>query len=189
MTAYAKGQGNSGCGDVPDISAKVSLEYDALGRVKKTDFHDANTPDITKTYDDNGNVLTVNRATGGSAVNWTYAYNNANMLTHETLSLDGRSFALSYSYNSAGHLTQRKYPTGRAAVYALDGLGRTKGMTAWGRTYASNMNYHADGSLHQMTYGNGYYHSRILNNRLLTERLLSYKGCLLYTSPSPRDRG
>ena len=57
MTAYAKGQGNSGCGSVPNSEDKVTMRYDDLGRLFRTDFSDGATPRIRKTYDANSNCL------------------------------------------------------------------------------------------------------------------------------------
>lgn len=171
MTAYAKGQNNSGCGAIPEISAKVSQSYDELGRPITTNFADPATPDIVRTYDDNGNVLSSVR----DDISWTYTYNNADLLTHETLSLDGKSFPLTYSYNASKHMTARTNPTRRAFDYAPDGLGRPTGVTGWGHSYASNMTYHASGALTRLDYGNGQKFTRTLNNRLLPERLLSVK--------------
>ena len=64
--------------------------------------------------------------------------------------------------------------------YFPDGLGRStkveRQSSAFNQVYANNVTYHASGSVHQMQYGNGQNFSQILNDRLLPERLLSYKG-------------
>jgi len=172
MTAYAKGQSNSGCGTVPNSAAKVSLTYDKLGRVTKTDFADAGTPDILKTYDANSNVKTVNR--GG--VNWTYAYNDYDLLTAETLRLDGRTFPMNYVYNSEGQMTRRKLPTNRWVDYTLDGLGRTTDVTSASVRLASNTNFHTSGAVTAMNYGNGQRFTQTLNARLLPQRMRAVKG-------------
>jgi len=172
MTAYAKGQGNSGCGTVPNVSAKVSQTYDLLGRPKVTNFTDPATPDISRTYDANGNVKTVLR----DGVNWTYNYNDADMLTHEYLDVDGRNYDSFYYYNTAGHMTRKRMPSGRNVYYTPDGLGRSKAVKNGAATIASATSFHANGSLAGMTYGNGQRFTQTLNARLLPHRLLSYKG-------------
>jgi len=176
MVAYAKGQANSGCGTVPNVNAKVTMTYDGLGRVKKTDFRDAATPDITKDYDLNGNVLKTFRGSGASAVNWTYSYNDLNLVTSEELDIDGRSYDSSYVYNPSGFITRRNQPNNKVVNYTVDGSGRTLSVKNGNASLASNVNYHANGDVHQMMYGNGQYFSQILNARQLPERLLSYKG-------------
>ncbi len=172
MTAYAKGQSNSGCGAVPSVAAKVSLTYDNLGRVTKTDFAHSGTPDITRSYDAVGNVKSVKR--GG--VDWSYGYNDADLLTSEVLKIDGRSFPMTYSYNTQGHMTRRTLPRGRPLEFAPDGLGRPTQATGSGHNYATNITYHINGDIASMQYYNGYKFARTLNNRLLPSRLLSQKG-------------
>ena len=87
LTAYAEGQASgSGCAIPPPASAVV-LAYDSVGRPSNTNFPGP-TPDIDRTYDANGNLLTVNR----SGVNWTYTYNALDLVETETLSLDARTY-------------------------------------------------------------------------------------------------
>ncbi len=176
MIEYAKGQSNSYCGSVPANAAKVTQSYDNLGRPTLTNFTDATTPDIRKTYDKNGNVLTVNRGSGNAAINWTYTYNSADLLTSEKLDIDGRNYDSSYVYNSSGYMTRKVHPGNRVINYTPDGLGHMTTVKNGSQTLASGTSFHADGSLHQLQYGNGQYFSQILNDRLMPERLLSYKG-------------
>ena len=176
MTAYAKGQGNSGCGSVPNSEDKVTMRYDDLGRLFRTDFSDGATPRIRKTYDANSNVRRVNRGTGSDLVRWTYAYDDLNNLKSEKLDIDGRNYDSYYSYNPSGYLTQKIQPGNRVINYTVDGLGRMKTVKNGTQTLASGTNFHVSGSLHQMQYGNGHYYSQILNDRLLPERVLSYSG-------------
>jgi len=170
--AYAKGQSNSGCGAVPNVSAKVSKTYDNLGRLKLTNFTDPATDDISLTYDANSNLKTVYR--GG--VNWSYNYNDINLLTHEYLDVDGRNYDSNYTYNNAAYLTRKRLPSGRYINYTPDGLGRIKTVKNGSTTLASNTTFHASGAITGMRYGNGQLFTQTLNNRLLPQRLLSYKG-------------
>ena len=177
MVAYAKGQSNSGCGTVADVPEKVNLTYDDLGRLKETDFLDAATPDITRSYDANSNLLTLNRGEGLSAVNWTYTYNDANLMTRETLNVEHRVYRNVYQYNWSGHRDYERTPY-QIIRNQMDGLGRILSVTNKDGdvTYASNVQYDQTGGVHQMTYGNDYYHSQTLNDRLLPERVMSYSG-------------
>ena len=172
MTAYAKGQPNSGCGNVPNVSAKVSQTYDALGRPTLTNFTDPATPDISRTYDANSNLKTVRR----DGVNWTYNYNDADMLTHEYLDIDGRNYDSFSYYNTSGHLTRKRMPSGRNVYYTPDGLGRSKTVKNGSATIASATSFHPNGSLAGMTYGNGQRFTQTLNARLLPQRIMSVKG-------------
>lgn len=172
MVAYAKGQSNSGCGSIAATAARVTQQYDALGQPTLTNFYSSGTPDISKAYDANGNVTAINR--GG--VNWSYSYNDIDLLTSERLDIDGRNYDMSYYYNSSGHLYRKILPSGRNIYITPDGLGRARTIVNNSSFLASNIGYHADGSLSAMNYGNGQILSRTLNARLLPHRLRSYRG-------------
>lgn len=175
LIRYAKGQSNSGC-SVPNNNTRVSLTYDLLGQSTGTIFSDVNTPSNIKTYDDNGNLKTVSRGSGSAAVNWTYSYNDADLLTHEVLTVDGRTFPISYEYNNAKHMTRRNYPNGFYTDSLPDGLGRAQ-IAKYGATYyASAATFHANGSIKTVAYGNGQNFTQTLNNRLLPQRLLATDG-------------
>lgn len=174
MIAYAKGQsGASNACPLPSGNAKVSLTYDLVGQLKETIFADAETPNILRTYDNNGNVKTVNR----NGVNWAYNYHpHADLLINETLTLDGKSFPLTYAYNSSQHMTSRSYPTGDTVEFMPDGLGRAKAAKKGSLFYANDLNYHEGGALTAMNYGNGQAFTQTLNNRLLPQRLMAVNG-------------
>ncbi|PHR56838.1 MAG: hypothetical protein COA43_13355, partial [Robiginitomaculum sp.] len=175
MTSYAKGQNTTSClapsGSVPNNNAKVSLGYDLLGQLKTTNFTNAATPNITRNYDVNGNVLTVNR----EGVNWTYAYDKFNQLTSENLTLDGRAFTNSYAYNADAQMISRTLPTGRVLSYDLDGRGRMTSMTNNGASLAFDGAYHGSGALQKLSYANGQVFSQTLTPRLQPLRTLSKK--------------
>ncbi|MCL5050021.1 MAG: RHS repeat-associated core domain-containing protein [Firmicutes bacterium] len=171
LTAYAKGQTNSGC-SVANSNARVNLTYDAMGRLANTNYVDAATPNIQRTYDADGNLLSISRA----GVVWDYTYNNLNLLTAEQLTVDGRPYDLFYQYNNAGHLTQRTLPSGRVVQYSLDGLGRQQGVQADGHAVLSQVGYHPSGQVTAMTYGNGQQFTQTLNARLLPASIHSAAG-------------
>ena len=61
MTGFAEGQASSsGCLTTLPAGSKVGLAYDTAGRLLSTDYP-GTTPDISRTYDANGNVLTLYR--------------------------------------------------------------------------------------------------------------------------------
>ena len=172
LTAYQKGASRGSHCAAPSGNGKVTLVRDAVGRIKKRDFYHSLTPDITKTYDANGNIKTVNR--GG--VNWSYSYNSINLPTSESLAIDGRQYSLGYGYNSAGQMTSMTYPTGKVINYNPDGLGRPRQANWGGNYYANNIQYHANGQISRLSYGNGHTFQQTLNPRQLPERLLTTKG-------------
>ena len=159
MIAYAKGVDGSTTSCVtPAGSSRVALEYDDLGRLEKTLFDDADTPDIIRSYDGNGNLLTVDRdaASPANDVELTYTYDSANNIRSEELVIDGRTYTLGYDYHSDGHLEQRTYPGNVVIDYTLNGLGQPKTVQNGSTVYVSNAVYHANGSLESATYGNGH---------------------------------
>ena len=182
MTGYIKGLSTSSCGFNDNNPARVAMSYDERGRNILTDYADGPTPDIARTYDANGNVLTVNRGTGTDAINWSYDYNELNMLTTETLSIDGYSFPITYNYNNNRFMIRSRLPRsltrggGRNINYQYDALGRMDDVERGSTNIGYNINYHPSGSIANMTYGNGQQYSQTLNDRLLPESIRSAKG-------------
>lgn len=177
VIAYAKGQPNSGC-SVPSNADRVDMVYDGLGRLEETNFFDANTPDIFRTYDDNGNLTFVNRGQLVGTVDWAYTYDALNNLKTENLQLDGRSFSLAYNYNPSGHLIEKTLPTGRTVDYTVDGLGRSQSIDTTKATQQDLLNattYHASGAVATMDYANGFDFTQTLNARLLPQSLVTSK--------------
>jgi YD repeat-containing protein len=124
MTAYAEGQPTgSGC-VAPPMGSAVNLSYDLVGRLETTDFPDS-TPDIDRSYDANGNLLTINR--GG--VNWTYTYNALDLVESESLTVDARTYLIDSVYDTSGTLISKRFPSGRTYSYANDGHGRPIGVS------------------------------------------------------------
>lgn len=161
MTGYAEGQpAGSGCGPFP--ASYVSLGYDSAGRLQTTTFPGA-TPGISRSYDLNGNLLTVNR--GG--VNWSYAYNNINLMTSETLTLDGRTYQTSYVYNPNANLISQTFPSGMSYDYGVDGYGRLTSVGSGATSYIQNVSYFPNGKISQLTRGNGGTFQQSLNARQL----------------------
>ena len=171
LTAYAEGvSGSAGCATVPS-TGRVSMSYDSLGRNTLINYADS-TPDVAITYDENGNITRNQRG----PVVWQYAYDNADQLTQESLSLDGRTYGLSYQYDSMGNITRRTLPSGRAVNYSFDGAARVSGVASSGQNYAQNILYHPNAVIASMAYGNGQSFTQTLNSRQLPLRIRSTLG-------------
>ena len=175
LTTQQKGAGSGTNCPAPSGTALVTNSYDQRGRLTLRNFADANTPDISYTYDDDDNPLTVNR--GG--VNWTYAFNELSLPTSATLALDARTYAQGYTYSNAAALTNYTLPSGKAVTQGVDGLGRVTSVTVDGTGIASGLSYHPNGSVSGFTYGNGQLFSQTLTPRQQTLRLRSVKGAEL----------
>ncbi|MCL1145357.1 hypothetical protein L2747_04910 [Shewanella marinintestina] len=135
-------------------SHKVIMKYDNLGRLRAQHFPE---PSLNKTYsyDLNGNLSSLNSGSGNSAINWEYKYNSLNLLEEETLSMDGKSFSLDWTYNNLGALLSLKYPSGRKVTYYPNALGQPTKVSEGTVNYTNNVKYHPNGTIKQLTYGNG----------------------------------
>ena len=156
----------SACDMTVDADDKVTNSYDNLGRIKLVDYGDAS-PDVVTTYDKNGQPLTVS----AGAVDTTYVYNSARLLTDETLEVDSETFDVEYGYNSLGHLSSLTYPTSAVIAFEPNAFGEA---TKAG-SYASSIGYHPNGSIETLTYGTehgtGRIYSTTQNDRQLPEEL------------------
>jgi YD repeat-containing protein len=155
----------SGCGgpciSVDDPALGTAFTHDARG-VTFTDFP-STTPDITVTYDGNGNKKTVSR--GG--VNWSYDYNALDQLTREALTMDNQGVEFLHGYDANGHLASRTRVLGPTASYFPDARGRASGIWANGTSYANSAAWHPNGMLASGHFGNGQVFAQSLNPRQL----------------------
>ena len=162
MTAMAAGQpAGAACGSLPS-SARIAFGYDALGRPVLTDFPDT-TPDIALAYDANSNLT---RAERGTSL-WTYAYDAGDRLVSEHLGIDGRIYAIGYSWNGNDALVSETTPAGRTVSYHPDGHGRPTAAVADGLAHASGGLYHPSGALSRLDYANGHRFTAVYDARHL----------------------
>ena len=167
MAAYAEGQASgSGCA-TPAAGSAVSLSYDLAGRLLNTDFP-STTSDISRTYDFNGNLLTVNR--GGA--NWIYTYNALNLIETEQLTIDARTYLIDPAYDTDGALISKRYPSGRSYDFVNDGYGRPTDIYYGASAYLSGTTYHPNGKIASLNRGSGGTYQQSLNAR----QLVSYIG-------------
>jgi RHS repeat-associated protein len=160
----------SGCG-APSTALRTAFTYDALDRQTLIDFP-AGTPDIARTYDPNGNLLTATRI-GGPAN--SYQYDTLNAITREQLVVDGRTFQFNYSYDNLGSVASRTSPSGLTFAFSPDAFGRPTRLTANGLTYISNVTYHPNGLVASGGYANGQQFTQTLDARQLPLELKSAK--------------
>ena len=167
LTAYSEGQ-IFGTSCATPSSGKVSLTYDNLGQLKLTDYSDS-TPDISRAYDDNGNIMQISRG----LTNWTYQYFDNDKLSAENLNIDSLNFNTSYERDSYGNISKIIYPSGDAVSQRPDAFGRPTNLTAINTgssdVYASDIQYHFNQSIKSFKYGNGVQFKQDLNSRLLPE--------------------
>jgi RHS repeat-associated protein len=148
----------SDCG-TPSASIRTFYRHDARGRLDLTDYA-GTTPDIAVSYDANGNKASVTR--GG--VNWFYEYNALDLLSRETLQIDGRSYQFDHGYNANGQLASRSRGGGTAS-FAPDALGRPTAVVVGGTSYIYGALYHPNGLVASGNFGNGHVFSQSLDAR------------------------
>jgi RHS repeat-associated protein len=136
--------------DTCEISAysgdKTTFSYDNLGALRSIIYNDG-TPTKTNTYDKNGNLTAL--SFDGTA--HTYKYNDRNLLTEETLSVDGNSWSVTNHYNAQQLLNYITYPSGTNLTFSPDALGRPRNVGS----FAHAISYHPTGQIKSMTQGNG----------------------------------
>lgn len=146
----------------PSSARRTTFTYDAMGRQTLINFP-SGTADIVKTYDENGNMRTANR--GG--VNWNYWFNDLDIMTNETLNIDGRTYSIDQWVNSTGHLYRRNLPDGTAINFDPNGFGEPTNVRVLnGSTFVSNITYHPNGAVASSNYGNGRNYTQSLTARL-----------------------
>ncbi|WP_317930587.1 hypothetical protein [Halioxenophilus sp. WMMB6] len=159
----------SGCQTAAATEAdKISFEYDNHGNSVATLYPDA-TPDIISVYDNLGQLTSVSSSDGSS---WTYDYNELGLLEHELLTVGSYSFHIQHDFNVRGDESSLTYPSNVTVDYAPDAFGRPTKVGS----YASNVTYHPNGSVHSFVYGNGIVHTTNLNSRQLPEVLSEKQG-------------
>ena len=92
-----------------------------------------------------------------------------------------RSFTTTKSYDSFGRIIQANYPDGDRVDYGYTSLGELfsieSSLSGVSQMIVSGILYNGYGQISKLSYGNGTY----------TDYDYNVSGCLLYTSPSPRD--
>ena len=126
----------------------VRYTYSDINLLKVINFNDV-TPDRSFSYDKNGRIKTSNAA--GSAY-WDYSYNSLGALTNETMSIDGKTFSINYTFNSLGHLNTTRYPSGNLVQHYPNALGQATSISG----IASQARYHANGALKAFNFNNSF---------------------------------
>jgi RHS repeat-associated protein len=90
-------------------SGFITYSYDLLDRLKGLSYSNSNTPNVSFTYDANGNRVAM---TDGSGT-MSYSYDDLNRPSSVTRGSDG----FTYTYQPGGQLQQVTYPDGTRASY------------------------------------------------------------------------
>jgi|GEM_PF-303292 len=159
------------CDNVSSLPQVAELTYDSRNRLKNSLFTDPATPNIHRTYTNDGLLSTVD--SDGSS--WSYGYNRRRLPTTEMLTLTGLAagtWSITHNWNVHGHRQSLQYPDGSTVDYDPNGLGQPRNVRniAAGINYATTATYHPTGAIAGFSYGNGIVHAMTPNARGLPER-------------------
>jgi len=159
--------------------------YDSLNRIGSVSYDTTSapsvalTPSVAYSYDapsvlySKGELTGVTVSSASFNSSYTYdEYDSRGRVKRSTQTTDGHTYALSYGYDVAGHLTSETYPSLRVITISYDGAGRVSAVNGSGRAtpYAEQFSYTPHGEVKDMKLGNGLWEHTISNNRLqLTE--------------------
>ncbi|MEL6365028.1 MAG: RHS repeat-associated core domain-containing protein [Pseudomonadota bacterium] len=160
LVKSARGVPAAGGCATPPASDTITYIYDDLERQTGIDFPDS-TPDISKTYDANGNLKTVVRG----ATSWSYGYSPLDHLASEALTVDGATWLITYQYHLNGRLYQQFLPNAEEVAFNPDGFGRPRSLRVAGVDHVSNITYHPNGMVASADYLNGQAFTQTLTGR------------------------
>jgi RHS repeat-associated protein len=131
-----------------DPSGRITtFAYDAANEPTAIHYSDGKTPNVTYTYDTDGQRTGMSDGTGTSQ----YAYDSLNRLTSTT---NGAGAKVSYGYDLAGQLTSLTYPNGKTVTRSYDPAGQLASVTDWlGNT--TSFGHDPDSNLTTEAYPNG----------------------------------
>ena len=129
------------------VGRTTTYGYDTANQLKSISYSDLKTPNVSFTYDSDGQRLSMADGTGTS----TYSYDSLHRLTQST---NGASQQLQYGYDLKGHLTTLMYPGGTNTVTrTYDAAGRLSSVADW-LSHTTTFGYDADSNLTTETYPN-----------------------------------
>jgi len=113
--------------------------YNAAGELTSVTYSDGTTPNVTESYDGDGNRTDLTDGSGTS----TFAYDSLDRMTSAT---DGAGATVRYEYDLAGHLTTLTYPNGKSVARTYNAAGSLTSVTDW-QGHTTHFSYDADSDL------------------------------------------
>lgn len=137
-------------------STATTYIYDGLNRLRTINYP-VGTTSVTKDYYKDNTLKLLNNG----VTQRTFTYTPNKKLKHEDLAVDGKSFAVDYTYSDNDALNSVTYSTGLTLSYAPDALGwPTQAMP-----FATKVGFYPNGLPEQIVYGNGVTTAFTLNAR------------------------
>ena len=121
----------------------MTCTIDNRNRDTFCDWSDS-TPDVTKTYDAAGRVLSISNSVASS----TFTYDTANQLLSESITISGLTGAktVAYTYDVDGNRATLTDPTGSVVGYSYTGRNQVASIVADGPPPLANFSYDAAGN-------------------------------------------
>ncbi len=155
---------------------KATYRYDALNRLALIDYDDDDTADISYSYWNNGSL----KSMINGVVKRSYNYTTFGALDDESLEVgpenESESFTLDYGYNADGFLDALSYPSSISLSYTVDDFGRITKVGTATQDFVTDVTYHPNSTIHEMTFGNGVKTTYQLNSRQMVKRITAQKG-------------
>jgi RHS repeat-associated protein len=155
--------------------AVITNTYDSINRITLRDYT-GTTPDVDYGYDSSSVSYSKGELTSITSSVSSYTYDGYDALgritrTTQTMTAEGQSYPISYTYDLAGNMRSQIYPSGRVITINYDPANRViilGGQKAAEQptTYASQITYTAHEVVKQMKLGNGLWEHTDSNNRL-----------------------
>lgn len=121
--------------------------YDADDELTSIDYSDGTTPDVSESYDADGNRIELDDGSGQSI----FTYDSLNRMTSAT---NGNGATVNYDYDLAGNLAGLTYPNGKTVTRGYNAAGELTSVTDWlGNT--THFSYSPDATMTGETYPNG----------------------------------
>jgi RHS repeat-associated protein len=148
---------------VDAASTVTNHTYDALDRILTTTYPGGSAEDVAYTYDAGCGCNSIGRLSSltDAVGSLTFAYNRRGLVIQTTRTNGSAVLTTAYSYDPASRIASITYPSGLAATYGRDAMGRITSVGAvnpnisLSASVVSGIAYEPFGSPTALTYGNG----------------------------------
>ena len=139
-----------------DAERTINYGYDGINRLTSIDYP-SDSADVTIGYDN------ANNRTGLSSLvtSYTFVYDNADRMTSKVQNIEGRTYNLTFGYDTRDNLTSITYPDNISVNYTYDNGNRTTAIAG----YITGVTYHPSSGEATITYANGKTATISYNNR------------------------
>lgn len=137
-------------------ASRTTMAYDGMNRVTNV-VYPAGTPATQFWYTLTGKV----QKSESNGVVWTFGYNKLDLLSAQTLSVDGLAWPFRVDYDGNGVVSALTYPDSKTVQFSPDAFGRP---TQAG-SYATGATYFSNGTLQYLALGNGAEYYAEVNDR------------------------